>query len=187
MGLLPSYIWLNLIFYHVFLILAGWMKFLHMVWSNYYISVRTSPYKTWCIEFIAKGHLPRVSCQSHLSVNDRIILRWYRGLCTDLLAFALQLRKISAKKPSIKSVRTAITSNGIPSLQIRSVIYHSTSGREKEGKNKNGQDSQELEEVSLSEKSIQLSVDINRVKNLGSSLLNLMGQLTTIALCFFVP
>ena len=56
------------------------------------------------------------------------------GLCTDLLAFALQLRKTSARRPSDKGVvRAVIVSNGAAFLQMRSVGSHSTSGREKEG------------------------------------------------------
>ena len=43
--------------------------------------------------FLPKGHLLQVSRLSYLSANDRIIMRRYRGLCTDLLAFALRLRK----------------------------------------------------------------------------------------------
>ena len=43
--------------------------------------------------FLAKGHLPRVSRQSRRSLMIRVIMKWSWGLCTDLLAFALQLRK----------------------------------------------------------------------------------------------
>ena len=43
--------------------------------------------------FLAKGHLPRVSHQSRQSLMIRMIMKWSWGLCTDLLAFALQPRK----------------------------------------------------------------------------------------------
>ena len=54
-------------------------------------------------------------------------MKWYRGLCTDLLVFALQLRKLrkaSARRPSMKAVRQAIAPNGVPYLQMRSVGSH---------------------------------------------------------------
>ena len=50
--------------------------------------------------FLAKGHLPWVSRQSRRSLMIRVTMKWSWGLCTDLLAFALQLRKTSAKRPS---------------------------------------------------------------------------------------
>ena len=43
--------------------------------------------------FLAKGHLSQVSRQSRRSLMIRVIMKWSWGLCTDLLAFALQLRK----------------------------------------------------------------------------------------------
>ena len=46
-----------------------------------------------CQRFLAKGHLPRVSRQSRRSLMIRVIMKWSWELCTDLLAFALQLRK----------------------------------------------------------------------------------------------
>ena len=39
--------------------------------------------------FLAKGHLPRVLRQSRRSLMIRVIMKWLRGLCTDVLAFAL--------------------------------------------------------------------------------------------------
>ena len=58
-------------------------------------------------------------------------------MCTDLLAFALQLRKpqdISVRKTSDEgAVRPVIVSNEVPFLQMRPVGSHSTSEREKEG------------------------------------------------------
>ena len=48
----------------------------------------------WCHQllsrFLANGHLPPVS---HLSANNMVIMRWYQGLCTDLLAFTLWVKK----------------------------------------------------------------------------------------------
>ena len=84
--------------------------------------------------FLSKGHLPRVSRQSPLSANDKVIMRCYRGLCTDLLALALQLKKILARRPSMKAVRSVIASNGGLYPQKMSVESHSTPGMEKEGK-----------------------------------------------------
>ena len=53
----------------------------------------------------------------------------------DLLAFALWLRKTSARRRSDEgAVRPVIASNKDPFLQMRSVGSHSKSGREKEGK-----------------------------------------------------
>ena len=78
--------------------------------------------------FLAKGYLPRLSRQSRLSTNDRVVIRWYRGLCTDLLAFALQLRKTrktSARRRLMKFVRPIIASNGVNSLQMRRIGSHS--------------------------------------------------------------
>ena len=50
------------------------------------------------------------------------------GVCTDLLAFALQLRKTSARRPSDEgAVQPVIVSNWVP------VGSHITSGREKGG------------------------------------------------------
>ena len=56
-------------------------------------------------------------------------------LCTDLLEFALQLRKTPDRRPSDEgAVRPVIASNGVPFLQMRSVGSHSSSDREREGK-----------------------------------------------------
>ena len=46
--------------------------------------------------FLANGHLPRVLCQS-LSANNRGNNEMISGLCSDLLEFALKLRKIPEK------------------------------------------------------------------------------------------
>ena len=53
--------------------------------------------------FLIKGHSARVLRRSRMSANDRMIMRWYRGLCTDLLGFTLKLRKTSARWPSMKA------------------------------------------------------------------------------------
>ena len=70
----------------------------------------------------------------------RMIMRWYLGVCTDLLTFTLQLRKTqktSARRQSDEgTMRPFIASNGIPYLQMRSAGSHCTLGREKEGKGK---------------------------------------------------
>jgi hypothetical protein len=84
--------------------------------------------------FLAKDYLPWVSRQSRRSLMIRLIMIWSWGLCTDLLAFALQLRKTSARRPSDEgTVRQVIASNGVSFLQMRSIGWHSTSGREKGG------------------------------------------------------
>ena len=84
--------------------------------------------------FLAKGHLPRVSRQSRRLLMIRVIMKWSWGLCTDLLEFALQPMKTSARRSSDDgAVRPLIASNGVPFLQMRLVGSHSTSGREKEG------------------------------------------------------
>ena len=66
--------------------------------------------------------------------NDKGDNEMILGLCTDLLAFSLQPRKTSARRPSDEgAVRPVIASNEVPFFQMRSVGSHSTSGREKEG------------------------------------------------------
>ena len=63
----------------------------------------------------------------------RVIMRRYRGLCTEL-AFALQRRKTSARRPCDEGdVLPGIASNKVPYLQVRSAGPHSTSGKEKKG------------------------------------------------------
>ena len=90
--------------------------------------------------FLAKGHLPLVSRQSCRLLMIRVIMIWSWGLCTDLLAFAYSRekpQKTSARRPSDeRAVRPDIASNGVPFLQLKSVGWHSTSGREKEGRKK---------------------------------------------------
>ena len=48
-------------------------------------------------EFLAKAHLHLASRQSLRSLMIRVIMKLSRGLCLDLLAFALQLRKTPGK------------------------------------------------------------------------------------------
>jgi hypothetical protein len=82
---------------------------------------------------LTKDHLPWVSCQSCRSLMLRVIMKWSRGLCTDLLAFVLQLRKslkTSARRLSDEwAVRQVIASNGFPFLQMWSVEGGESSSR----------------------------------------------------------
>ena len=73
--------------------------------------------------FLTKAHLPRMS---HQSPNDKVIITCYRGLCTDLLAFTLQLRKTSPRRQSMMAV-TNDALNGVPCLHMSSVGLHNTS------------------------------------------------------------
>ena len=57
--------------------------------------------------FLDNGHLPRVLHQSYLRLMIRRVMRWNRGLCTDLLAFTLKLSKTSAKRPSEEGSATS--------------------------------------------------------------------------------
>ena len=90
----------------------------------------------WQFHQLLSGLLAEVTCpKCHVSqLIIRVIMRWYRGLCTDLMAFTLQLRKTSVRRLLMKAVRSVISSNGVPYLQMRSVGLHSTLGSEKEGK-----------------------------------------------------
>ena len=71
-------------------------------------------------------------------INDKGDNEMILGLCTDLLAFALCLRKIPENLSRTlfdeEAVQPVITTNGASYLQMRSVELHSTSGKEKEGK-----------------------------------------------------
>ena len=82
---------------------------------------------------LAKRYAPSVTSITSVA-NDRVTMKWSRRLCTDLLAFSLQLRKTSARRPSMKAVLQVIPSNGVPYLHMRSVGSHITSGVGKEGK-----------------------------------------------------
>ena len=62
----------------------------------------------------------------------RVTMRWYRELCTGLLAEETPGNLRGDRL--MKDVRPVISSNGVPFVQIKSVGSHSTSGREKEGK-----------------------------------------------------
>ena len=86
----------------------------------------------------APARVPRICLEFYVSHVCRLMIRvlmiLHQGLCTGLLAFALQLRRTpetSARRPSIKAVRPVIALNGVPYLQMRSVGSHSTSGRDK--------------------------------------------------------
>ena len=80
--------------------------------------------------FLIKGHLPQMSRQPCRSLIIRVIMKWSRGLCTDILAFALQLRKTSARRPFDEGVVwPVIASNRVPYFWMRSVRSHSSSGR----------------------------------------------------------
>jgi len=74
--------------------------------------------------FLAIGHLPIVSHQSHLSDNVK----------DDNETFTLQLRKSPenlSHETIDESCRPVIDSNGVPYFKMRSVRSFSTSGREK--------------------------------------------------------
>ena len=65
------------------------------LWPNDNVAVLPAP-----VRVLVNGHLARVSLRS---VNDKVIMRRNRGLCTDPLAFTLGLRntrKTSAKRQS---------------------------------------------------------------------------------------
>ena len=76
----------------------------------------------WCHQllsgFLAKGHLPRVSCQSRRSLVIRVTITWSWGLCTDLLAFVYSWgkpQKTLARRPSEEGAMwPVIVSNGVP-------------------------------------------------------------------------
>ena len=87
--------------------------------------------------FLAKGHLPRVSHQSHQSLMIRVIMRRSWG-CAQIswhLPYSRgKPQKTTARRPSDEgAVGPVIASNGVLFLQMRSVGSHSTSEREMEG------------------------------------------------------
>ena len=77
--------------------------------------------------FLANGHLPRVSRQLRLSLMIRVIIRWSHGLCTDR---SLDIYLTAKENLTMKAVRPVIPLNGFPFLQMRSLGWHSTPGRE---------------------------------------------------------
>jgi hypothetical protein len=83
--------------------------------------------------FLTKGHLPRVSCQSRRSLMIWVTMQWSWGLCTELLAFALQLRN-TPRKPQLGDVwwGGCATSHRLKWGPFPPNEF-STSGREKEG------------------------------------------------------
>ena len=66
--------------------------------------------------------------------NDKGDNEMILGLCTDLLEFALQLRKTSASRPSMKVVLPVIPSNEVPYLKMRSVCMIAQHIRKGEGR-----------------------------------------------------
>ena len=84
------------------------------------------------------SHLSRVSRQLRRSLMIRVIIKWSWGLCTDLLAFALQPRKtpenLSQETLWWSGCATSYRLKLGPFLQMKSVGSHSMSRREKEGK-----------------------------------------------------
>ena len=78
-----------------------------------------------------------MSLQSRLSTNDKGDNEIIPGAVHKSLGIYLTAKKTPknpARRPSMKAVRPVILSNGVPSLQMRSVVSHSTSGIEKEAK-----------------------------------------------------
>ena len=73
--------------------------------------------------------LPRVSHQSCRSLMISVVLKCSRGLCTNLLAFVLWLRKTSTRRPLYEgAVRPVIATTGVTYLQMRSVGSHVRNG-----------------------------------------------------------
>ena len=87
--------------------------------------------------FLANGYLPECHV-SHVSANDKDANEMILGTAHRSPGISLKTekkgRKTSARRPPMKAVRPVITSNAVPSLQMRSIGPHSMSGREKEGK-----------------------------------------------------
>ena len=86
----------------------------------------------------SKGHLPRMSGQLRLSVNDKsdneMIPGAVQGSSGIYLTAEENPRKPQLGDSLIKAVQPAIFSKGIPYLQTRSVVSHSMSEREREGR-----------------------------------------------------
>jgi hypothetical protein len=84
--------------------------------------------------FLANGHLPRISRQSRLSVNNEgdneMIPR------TVHRSSGIYLRKSAAKRPSMEAGRPVIASNGTAYFQIRSVGSHRALGSVKKERRK---------------------------------------------------
>ena len=81
---------------------------------------------------------PRVVSRRALMIS--VIMKWSRGLCTDLPHLTYnrgKSRKISTRRPFDEgAVRPIIVSNGVPFLEMMFLGSQSTSGWEKEGKRK---------------------------------------------------
>ena len=90
-------------------------------------------------EFLAKGHLPQVSRQSRRSLMIRVIMKWSRQLCTDLLAFALHLRKTLRKSQLgdrlMKGMCDQSSPGPFPPNEVGMIAQHVRKGEvRKEGK-----------------------------------------------------
>ena len=96
--------------------------FLPSSWSNGLM--RKSFKLVWRCQQLLSGFLTNVTCpECHVNhvcqLTIRVIMKWSWGLCTDLLAFAWQLRKTSVRRPSDEgAVRPVIASNGVIVMQF---------------------------------------------------------------------
>jgi len=72
---------------------------------------------------------PSVSSVCRLMIS---VIRLYRGLCTDLLAFALQLRKTSSRRPSMKTVRP-VKWGPLPPHEICRIAQNVRNGKGRNG------------------------------------------------------
>ena len=89
--------------------------------------------------FLSQGQLPRVSRQSRPSLMIRVTMKWSRGLysLSDLLAFALQLRKTSARS-LMKGLceQSCLQWGAFPPNEVGRITQHVRKGEgRKEGKN----------------------------------------------------
>ena len=77
--------------------------------------------------FLAKGHVPRVSRKSRRSLMIRVIMKWSWS-CAQIswhLPYSWgKPQKTSTRRPTMKALQSIIASNGVPSLQMRSVGSH---------------------------------------------------------------
>ena len=63
----------------------------------------------------------------------RVIIIGYQGLCTDLLAFTLQLRKTSARRPSDDGSATSHRLNwgSLPPIEVGRIAQHVRKGEDR--------------------------------------------------------
>ena len=73
--------------------------------------------------FLAKGHLPRVSRQARRSLMIRLIMKWPRGLCTDL-SICFRAEENPGKSQLGDSLMKELCLNGVLFLQMTSVTSH---------------------------------------------------------------